>query len=94
MSGGPYEPGGSGARAESDGSQTEPETFQNRVRRLAAELARIGVTGRQIERLFATYEIDEIEQQIVWLPYRRARNPASVVVMAICERYEKPARLE
>ena len=74
-------------------AQQTQESFDDRVLRLAAELARLGVTRRQVERLFSQYEIDVIEQQLIWLPYRRARNQASVIVMAICENYEKPARM-
>lgn len=69
------------------------ETRQDRMVRLAARLMQFGVSERQILRLL-TFDLDRIERQLNWLPYRQARKRASLIVSAIEEDYEAPANWE
>ena len=44
--------------------------------------------------LFKDYNLDIIETQIKWLPYRSARNKSSILVKSIKENWTMPARYE
>ena len=61
--------------------------------RLAVQLQRIGVSSRLMSELLM-YDLDKVEQQLIWLPARAARKPASMIVSAIRNDYEKPANYE
>lgn len=56
-------------------------------------LLRLGVRRSQILELVENYALELIEQQLEWLPYRRARKPSSLIVAAIKENYDEPATL-
>ncbi|OIO76153.1 MAG: hypothetical protein AUJ85_01280 [Elusimicrobia bacterium CG1_02_37_114] len=44
--------------------------------------------------MFKDYNLDIIETQIKWLPYRSARNKSSILVKSIKENWTMPARYE
>ncbi len=56
-----------------------------------AELFRLGVSRSQILELMKRYNLERVEKQLEWLPYRHARKPSSLIVAAIKEDYEEPA---
>lgn len=56
---------------------------------LADRLAQLGVAGPVAERL-ARDDPAAVAQQLAWLPYRRATDPAAVVVRAIREHWSEP----
>jgi hypothetical protein len=60
---------------------------------LLQRLLRFGVTMEQAQILLETFTPEEIEQQITWLPYRGAKNPASYLVAAVTGQYEEPGLL-
>ena len=55
------------------------------------ELLKLGVSRTIILDLVEKYSLERIEQQLAWLPLRRARKPSSLIVSAIKEGYEEPA---
>lgn len=76
-------------------SSIEPVTpvASKRMVRIAKELLELGVVSSQVTRLLASYSLDQIEQQLRWLPFRKARNKASFIVTAIDNDYERPLTL-
>jgi len=58
---------------------------------LVLELVEIGVALRKAESLARRYPAQEIRKQLDWLPFRSARRPASMIIAAIENDYDKPA---
>jgi hypothetical protein len=56
-------------------------------------LSALGVPREQSDLLFAHHTIEEIADQLDWLPLRNANYPARYIVAAIQGRYEPPARI-
>ena len=56
-------------------------------------LLTLGVPRDAVEELLANHALEEIMQQLEWLPYRNAKSPARLIVAAIENRYEPPARV-
>jgi hypothetical protein len=50
----------------------------------------LGVDRSDVDELLAGYAVEEILQQLDWLPERLPRNPARLIVAAIRGRYEAP----
>ena len=78
-------------RIEQDGQdplliQRKNETFR--------KLTDIGVASEMIIKLFGEADIDEVERQIEWLPYRKSDNPAGVIVSAIHNHWVMPLEYE
>lgn len=71
----------------------ESESRNERMVRLAGRLLQIGVSGHQVRRLLL-HDLDKVERQLDWLPYRSARKKASLIVAAIEQDYEAPANWE
>jgi hypothetical protein len=59
-------------------------------RKLRFRLENAGLTGEQAKELLATYHLDTIAQQLDWLPYRHAKNPAGYLFAAIEGNYGEP----
>jgi hypothetical protein len=74
--------------------ETEPsETPGDRMVRLAVALRRLGVSEHVTRDLLLGFSADRIEQQLIWLQFRRPKRRSSLVVAAIKGDYEKPAAL-
>jgi hypothetical protein len=58
---------------------------------LILELVEVGVALRKAESLVRRFPVQEIRQQLHWLPFRSARRPASMIIAAIENNYDKPA---
>lgn len=71
-----------------------PETEHERRVRLIVALRKMGVSERVCGDLVFAFPLDHIEQQIEWLPFRRAKRKSSLIVAAIKGDYERPAALE
>lgn len=63
---------------------------RDRLTKLAMELLKIGVSKTGVELLLSTHELDEIERQLAYLPYRRAKRPEAFIVDAVRRRYSPP----
>ncbi len=71
-------------------TQESEDTPEGAARR---QLVALGVSREDVEELMTEYPLEEIEQQLAWLPYRHAKFPARLIVAAIENRYEPPARV-
>lgn len=71
----------------------EIESRRERMIRLAGRLIQLGVSGNQIQKLLL-HDLDLVERQLDWLPFRSARKRASLIVAAIEHDYEAPANWE
>ncbi len=58
--------------------------------KLAMELMRLGVSTSGVERLLSVNDLDEIERQLAYLPYRNAKRPEAFIVEAVRNRYSPP----
>ena len=67
--------------------QEQDDTPEGAVRR---RLAALGVARDQADLLLANHALDEIVQQLDWLPHRHAKSPARFVVAAVTNRYAPP----
>jgi hypothetical protein len=67
-------------------TQRKNEAFKN--------LIDIGIASEMIIKLFDESDIEEIERQIEWLPYRKSDNPAGILVSAIRGRWIIPVGYE
>jgi len=74
------------------------QTTQNRQPAIGDELKRqlfvLGVDQDRVDSLLLRFDRERIEQQLAWLPYRDARNPAAFLVAAIEHDYEPPLALQ
>jgi hypothetical protein len=59
-------------------------------RKVRLRLENAGLTGEQGKELLATYPLDTIAQQLDWLPFRGAKNPAGYLIAAIEGNYSEP----
>jgi len=64
------------------------ETEEQKKFRIRLENA--GLNGQQAKEVIATHPADVIAQQLDWLPYRHAKNPAGYLLAAIEGRYQEP----
>lgn len=61
---------------------------------LRMRLLLLGVSEEQADLLLLHFPIEKIAQQMDWLPYRNARNPARLLVAAIQGGYAPPYALQ
>jgi hypothetical protein len=59
-------------------------------RKVRIRLENAGLTSEQAKELLATYHLDTIAQQLDWLPFRHAKNPAGYLIAAIEGNYGEP----
>lgn len=59
-------------------------------RKIRYRLENAGLTGEQAKELLASYDLDTIAQQLDWLPFRHAKNPAGYLIAAIEGNYGEP----
>lgn len=57
--------------------------------RLAMELLTLGVSKSGVEQLLM-YSLDEIERQLAYLPYRKAKRPEAFIIEAVRHAYSPP----
>lgn len=56
-------------------------------------LLQAGLQNEQAESLLAGYDTVRIRRQLMWLPHRRAKNPAGMLLAAVKDNYEAPPGL-
>jgi len=59
-------------------------------RKLRIRLENVGLNTDQASEVLSTYATDVITQQLDWLPYRKAKNPAGYLLAAIEGGYKEP----
>lgn len=62
---------------------------QERATKIAMELMKLGISHAGIVELLAE-DFDEIERQLSYLPYRKARRPGAFLIEAVRKRYSPP----
>jgi len=63
---------------------------KERMRSLAIELFKIGVSQSGVQELLSLHELDEVERQLAYLPYRKAKRPEALIIEAVRRRYSPP----
>lgn len=66
------------------------EDTKNRAFEIAYALMRLGVSKSGVERLTSEYPYDLIEQQLKYLPFRKARRPEAMIIQSIRRNYSAP----
>lgn len=80
-----------GRRLQGSHEPTPDEVALGEKDQLVLELVELGVALRKAESLVRRYPNQEIHKQLDWLPFRSARRPASMIIAAIENNYDKPA---
>jgi hypothetical protein len=57
---------------------------------IAIELLKLHVSQAGITQLFNLGDLDEIERQLMYLPYRKAKRPGAFLIEAVRNRYSPP----
>lgn len=70
-----------------------PPTPAQEVESIRVRLAECGVAPDQIAKLVSERPLELIRKQLDWLPYRKAKKPAALIVAAIERDFEAPAEL-
>jgi hypothetical protein len=65
-------------------------TENEEQRKLRFRLENVGLTTEQATEVLGTYAADVIAQQLDWLPFRKAKNPAGYLLAAIDGGYQEP----
>ena len=68
---------------------SEATDRMDRMTAVALELMKMGVSGVRISELL-NYDIDLIERQLAFLPYRKAKRPEAFIIEAIRNNYSAP----
>jgi hypothetical protein len=68
-------------------------TSTPQVNQVRERLQEVGVEAEWVDYLIANHDLERIERQLHWLPYRKAQNPARLIVSAIEKDYEQPYAL-
>jgi hypothetical protein len=68
----------------------EVQALTPHARAVLQRLEATGLTTEQALDLLRAYDLLRIERQLQWLPYRRAKNPAGLLLAAIADNYEAP----
>ena len=63
---------------------------RDRMTNLAMELMRLGVSQSGVTDLLTYHPLDEIERQLAYLPYRKAKRPEAFIIEAVRNRYSPP----
>lgn len=80
-----------GRRPQGSLEPTPDEVALSKRDQLVLDLVELGVALRKAENLVRRYPNKEIRKQLNWLPFRSARRPASMIIAAIENDYDKPA---
>lgn len=62
----------------------------DRMTKLAIELMRLGVSQSGVRELLSVNPLDEIERQLAYLPYRKAKRPEAFIIEAVRNSYSPP----
>ncbi len=63
---------------------------QDRATKLALELMKLGISELGVTELLSGYPFQEIERQLDFLPYRRAKRPGAFLIEAVRNKYSPP----
>lgn len=57
---------------------------------IALALMKLGVSNRGVEELLASFPYDQIERQLQYLPFRKAKRPEAFIIDAVRNNYSPP----
>lgn len=57
---------------------------------IAVRLQELGVSQAGVVELLSQYPLDLIEQQLTWLPLRKAKRPEALIIEAVRNNYSPP----
>lgn len=63
---------------------------RERATAIAMRLIKLGVSQAGIQELIANYPYEVIEQQLDFLPFRKAKRPEAFIIEAVRKNYSKP----
>jgi hypothetical protein len=63
---------------------------QERATEIAVKLKRLHVSDSIVIELLSNFDLDAIESQIDWLPFRKAKRPGAFLIQAIRNNYSPP----
>jgi len=64
--------------------------INQRAVKIAIELQQLGVSQSGAAQLLTQHSFEEIERQLQYLPYRKAKRPEAMIVEAIRNNYSPP----
>lgn len=82
------------AQEKTEGEKSQDPLLTERRNEAFRRLTDVGVHAEMMNKIFSQFDIEEIERQIEWLPYRKSDNPAGVIVSAIYGRWDMPTGYE
>ncbi|MBV6459402.1 MAG: hypothetical protein HONBIEJF_02550 [Fimbriimonadaceae bacterium] len=80
-----------GRRPQGSHEPTPDEVALSERDQLVLDLVELGVALRKAESIVRRFPAREVRKQLGWLPFRSARRPASMIIAAIENDYDKPA---
>ena len=66
-----------------------PLSPSDRIVKLAGRLLELGISKDRVVEML-THPLDEVENQLDWLPFRKAKRPGAFVIDAIRHKYKPP----
>lgn len=63
---------------------------KERAVKIAYDLLKLGVSNSGIQELLVNYPYDQIERQIRFLPFRKAKRPEAFIIEAVRRNYSPP----
>lgn len=63
---------------------------QDKAVEIAIELQKLGVSQAGVTELLSGYPFDQIERQLAYLPYRKAKRPEAFIIEAVRNNYSPP----
>jgi len=65
-------------------------TNLERMTAVATELFKLNVSNAGVAHLLRDYPVEEIERQLLYLPYRKAKRPNAFIIEAVRGNYSPP----
>lgn len=65
-------------------------TNLERMTAVATELFKLNVSNAGVSQLLRDYPVEEIERQLMYLPYRKAKRPNAFIIEAVRGNYSPP----
>lgn len=65
-------------------------TNLERMTAVATELFKLNVSNAGVAQLLRDYPVEEIERQLLYLPYRKAKRPNAFIIEAVRGKYSPP----
>lgn len=65
-------------------------TTLERMTAVATELFKLNVSNAGVAQLLRDYPVEEIERQLLYLPYRKAKRPNAFIIEAVRGNYSPP----